>query len=218
MKAVLFDIDGTLLDASGVGAKSFGGAFEPVFGWIPDLSNIQFAGGTDLDILHRILKSRGIEPTPDLECRYFESLAETLDLALKERPPIVLKGVVDLLEMVTNMSDFTTGIVTGNIKATAWIKLNHAGLDQFFSFGGFGCDHSDRSVICAEALKRCEISEGFLFGDTPNDIKAARENELTSIAVASRHFTVDDLLKAGADYAFEDFSDIDRLRSILSSK
>ena len=162
MKAVLFDIDGTLLDASGAGAKAFGAAFEPIFGWIPDLGAL-FAGGTDLDIFRRILNERGIESNAELESSYFESLAKFLDEALTEKPPRVLAGVSELLTRIADMSDFSLGIVTGNIEATAWLKLKHAGLRDFFSFGGFGCDHPNRSIICAEALKRGGILKVFFW-------------------------------------------------------
>jgi phosphoglycolate phosphatase-like HAD superfamily hydrolase len=212
---VLFDIDGTLLDAVGAGTRAFAAAFESSLGWKQDIGHINFAGATDLAVFRQLLHERGIDSTPELEASYFSQLPQELRRALRETPAIVLPGVRPLLERLVEMDQFKLGIVTGNIESTAWVKLEHAGLREFFTFGGFGCDHADRVVICRQAMERGGLSEGVLFGDTPNDVNAALANGLTSVAVASRHFTVAELRAAGAHYVCEDFSDTDAVLSLL---
>jgi phosphoglycolate phosphatase-like HAD superfamily hydrolase len=112
------------------------------------------------------------------------------------------------------------GLVTGNIEATAWMKLRYVGIDHYFSFGGFSCNHADRAEIARLALKASGVENPgkvFLIGDTPNDINAAKANRFVSIAVATGGFDFQTLEKAGADFVFEDLTDTDRLLSILEN-
>lgn len=212
---VLFDIDGTLLDAGGAGRRAFAATFESALGWKQDLEHISFAGATDLAIFRQLLRERGVESTLELESRYFAQLPTELHHALSETPPVVFPGVRPLLERLAEMDHFKLGIVTGNIETTAWVKLEHARLRDFFTFGGFGCDHADRVVICRQAIERGGLSRGILFGDTPNDVKAALANDLVSVAIATQHFSVEALMEAGAHYVFEDLSDTEAVLSLL---
>ena len=112
------------------------------------------------------------------------------------------------------------GIVTGNIEATAKLKLKHAGLLEYFDERGFGCgcDHEDRVEIARHAWERAgKPKRAVLIGDTPSDINAAKANGMVSIAVATGGFDFQTLEKAGADFVFEDFTDEERLFSILES-
>jgi phosphoglycolate phosphatase len=112
------------------------------------------------------------------------------------------------------------GLVTGNIEATAWMKLRYAGIAHYFDFGGFGCTHADRAEIARQALKASGVERParvFLIGDTPSDINAAKVNGFTAIAVATGGFNSQELEKSGADFVFEDLTDTERLLSILKS-
>ncbi len=115
-------------------------------------------------------------------------------------------------------SGWKLGIVTGNIEATAKLKLKHAGLLEFFDERGFGCgcDHEDRIEIARHAFERAGSPKcAVLIGDTPSDIRAAKANGMVSIAVATGGFNFQSLEKAGADFVFEDLTDTKRLLSIL---
>jgi len=117
-------------------------------------------------------------------------------------------------------SGWKLGIVTGNIEATAKLKLKHAGLLDFFDPNGFGCgcDHEDRVQIAHHALERAGNPKcAVLIGDTPNDINAAKANGMVSIAVATGGFNFQALEKTAADHVFEDLTDTERLLSILES-
>ena len=214
-RLILFDIDGTLLDAGGGGVGAFGATFESALGWKQDVAHITFAGATDLAVFRQLLKERGMESTPELEDQYFTQLPKELHRTLTETPPVVFPGVKELLEKLVAIDHFRLGIVTGNIESTAWVKLEHAGLRDYFTFGGFGCDHADRVEICRQAILRGGVSEGILFGDTPNDVNAALKNGLTSVAVATKHFAVEQLQATGAHYVFEDLTDTAAILQLL---
>ena len=215
---ILFDIDGTLLHAPGAGRAAFAQAFKEAFGWDQTVEHINFYGATDLNVFRGICIERGVESTPAMEKAFFERLAPALETRLKERPPILFPNIGKILNEVSK--HWKLGLVTGNIEATAWMKLRYAGIDQYFSFGGFGCTHADRTEIARLALKNSGVKHPgrvFLIGDTPNDINAAKANGFISIAVATGGFDFQTLENAGANYVFEDLTDTDRLLSILEN-
>lgn len=239
---ILFDIDGTLLHAPGAGRPAFAQAFMEAFGWEQTADHINFYGETDLNVFRQICAERGVESTPAMEKAFFERLAPALEERLQERPPILFLNVGNFLEILsrdrnvdaTSSSRFPVhpdatrasrlrwgiGLVTGNIEATAWMKLRYAGIDHYFSFGGFSCNHADRAEIARNALKASGVEKPekvFLIGDTPNDIHAAKANGFVSIAVATGGFDFQTLEKAGADFVFDDLTDTEGLLSILEN-
>ena len=213
---ILFDIDGTLLHAPG-GRAAFAQAFKEAFGWEQGVEHINFYGATDLNVFRGICVERGVEPTPDMERAFFDRLAPALNSRLAVQPPTLFPNVGNILELLSK--GWKLGIVTGNIEATAWAKLHHAGIAHYFDFGGFGCTHADRAEIARQALKASGVQHPgkvFLIGDTPSDISAAKVNGFISIAVATGGFDFQTLEKSGADFVFEDLTDTERLLSILT--
>jgi phosphoglycolate phosphatase-like HAD superfamily hydrolase len=214
---ILFDIDGTLLHAPG-GRAAFAQAFKEAFGWEQGVEHINFYGATDLDVFRRICRERGVESTAQMERAFFERLAPALETRLAERPPTLFPNVGKILEILSK--DWTLGLVTGNIEATAWAKLHHAGIAHYFSFGGFSCAHADRAEIARIALRASgeeRPAKIFLIGDTPNDINAARANGFTAIAVATGGFDFQALEKSGADFVFQDLTDTGRVLDVLAN-
>jgi phosphoglycolate phosphatase-like HAD superfamily hydrolase len=215
-RLVLFDIDGTLLNAAGGGRVAFSRALKAAFGGSGEISHINFSGATDLRVLHQLLREQGVEPESRHEERFFRHLPEEMERALTERPPLLFPGVRELLDALTRDSAFALGIVTGNQEGSARAKLRHAGLDAYFRFGGFGCDHADRVEIARQAIARGPGSRsGFLIGDTPSDIQAAHACGLTAIGVATGTFAPDILERSGADYVLDALHPVEAVLSIL---
>ena len=68
-RLVLFDIDGTLLSAGGVSARTFGAAFLEVFGTVGDADRYDYSGKTDPQIVRELMKTsaeRLAEADPDV--------------------------------------------------------------------------------------------------------------------------------------------------------
>jgi len=227
---ILFDIDGTLLHARGTGRAAFAQAFKEAFGWEQGVDHINFYGATDLNVFRGICVERGVEPTAEMERAFFERLAPALETRLAACPPEVFPNIGNILETLSNpwrngdappslcSKDWKLGLVTGNIEATAWLKLRYAGLDRYFSFGGFGCTHADRAEIARQALKASGVAHPakvFLIGDTPSDINAAKVNGFISIAVATGGYDFQTLENAGADFVFEDLTDTEKVMAVL---
>lgn len=217
MRLILFDIDGTLLHAAGAGRPAFAQAFKEAFNWEQGVEHINFSGATDLNVFRGICAERGVEPTADMEKLFFEKLAPALEARLKERPPDLFPNIGKILSEISKV--WKLGLVTGNIETTAWLKLRYAGIEQYFSFGGFSCAHADRAEIARLAVKASGVEKPekvFLIGDTPSDINAAKANGFISIAVATGGCDFQALEKAGADFVFKNLTNTARLLSILS--
>ena len=77
MKLVLWDIDGTLVDTAGHGARAFGDAFEVVFGRPPE-ALVPMAGKTDHEIALGILERNEVEGGEDHLPRMWRELEAAL--------------------------------------------------------------------------------------------------------------------------------------------
>lgn len=223
LTAVLFDIDGTLLDTRGAGRRAFVRALEGAFGLRDDIPYINFAGNTDVNVLRQVMAHHG-RPLLDGDLQAFNRLLPLeLERASQGAELILYPGVRPLLEALSADPRLILGLVTGNIEACAWIKLRQFDLHGHFVLGGFGDEHADRDAIAALALRRVEerlrpgqaLGARFLIGDTPNDIAAAHAIGAVAIAVATGRFTVEALHAAGADVALPDLSDTACVLEIL---
>lgn len=208
--AVLFDIDGTLLITGGAGAASWRMAFEELYGIPADIGEFTDTGMTDPDVGRRTFQAvlhrrpeRG-EFARLLE-RRLHYLHQTVEKSDDYR---VLAGVHDLLPRLLQ-EGYLLGLVTGNVEAAAHVKLHRAGLNRFFSFGGYGSDATDRGEITLTALERASLvygepltpAQAIAVGDTPRDVEGAHAAGMACVGVGSHHFTVEELRAAGADYA-----------------
>ena len=225
LTVILFDIDGTLLDMRGAGVKSFIRALKTTFAIEDDLAGISFAGSTDLDILRQVMERHQRTLTAEDCDRFHAQLPIELESAVHHAEFTLFPGVRALLEKLSATPDVILGLVTGNVEACAWIKLKQFNLHNHFVLGAFGNEHANRNDIARLALKRVEgqlkpgqtIKARFLIGDTPNDIAAAHAIDAVSIAVATGHFTVENLKKAGAMMVLRDLSDTGCIMEIVES-
>src|SRR5262249_15549855 len=103
----------------------------------------------------------------------------------------VCPGVRALLRRLSGRG-LVIGLVTGNLTRIAWKKMEHSGLKPSFRFGAFAAHASDRAGLVRLAAARAR-REGWitregrisLIGDHPNDVRAARANQVRAIAVAT---------------------------------
>ena len=119
----------------------------------------------------------------------------------------VLEGVEELLLSLCR-NGFLLGITPAAVEAAAHIKLARAGLNRFFSFGGYGSDSADRGELTRKAIDRAGVILGspldpprvLVLGDTPKDVAAAHSANAIAVGVASGHYGEVELREAGADY------------------
>jgi phosphoglycolate phosphatase len=207
--AILFDIDGTLIVSGGAGAESWRVAFEELYGVPADIGEYTDAGMTDPEVGRRTFeKVIGREPTPRELARLLARRNVALPKAVAESKDYrVLPGVEELLPRLCE-EGFLLGITTGGVESAAHIKLERAHLNRYFHFGGYGSDSEDRTELTRKAIERgskvlgrpLQHDEVLVVGDTPLDVEAAHAADVVGVGVATGHYSVEELQKAGADF------------------
>jgi phosphoglycolate phosphatase len=215
-KLILFDIDGTLIDTGGAGARSWSWAFEHLFGRPVDIGRYSMSGMTDPAIARATFTQvMEREPTAGELTRLMASYQAVLPDYVASSPDYrVFAGVKELLERLTG-AGLLLGLTTGGLEAAAHAKLGRGRLNHFFLVGGYGSDSEDRVELTRAAIVRGErlldgpldLSEVFVVGDTPLDIAAAQGVGAVSVGVASGRYGVDELSAAGADHVLGSLAD-----------
>jgi phosphoglycolate phosphatase len=210
--AILFDIDGTLITTGGAGAVAWRMAFEDLYGVPADIGMFSDAGMTDPEVGRRTFAAvLGREPTPRELATLLARRLSHLPGAVYESPHYrVLDGVDDLLPRLA-AAGYLLGLTTGGTDSAAHIKLARANLARWFSFGGYGSDSTDRTELTRTAIRRAGMLVGMeidpadvlVVGDTPKDVEAAVGAGAIPVAVASGHYSVDELRATGAEHVLE---------------
>ncbi len=223
---LLFDIDGTLLLSGGAGIRAMGRAFERVFGVAEAFRGIQIAGHTDTFLLSRALVDAGLPDTPDAHARFREVYLSLLPEEILQPgtgTKAVMPGVHALLKAISEQDLLHAALLTGNYETAARIKLAHFGLADFFPWGAFGEEAADRNALARLAMARARehavpasaCDNAVVIGDTPHDIACARAAGARVIAVATGHFSVDDLQAEQPDAVLPDLSDTAAVLKLL---
>ncbi len=198
--AYLFDIDGTLLRTRDrIHVDSFASSIRRVTGFEVTLAGVVLHGHTDTGILREAFQQAGIPPA------VFEQHAAAILAAMGKAVSdqrlsmdlIRMPGVEDALRHLAARGALL-GVATGNLEMIGWIKVEQAGLREWFRFGGFSDNFPIRSELIAHAAAKARELAGAqatvcVVGDTPRDIEAAHANALPVIAVATGRYTFDEL-------------------------
>ncbi len=217
VRLVLFDIDGTLVHTGGAGAKAFARAFASEFG-VPDgTQRLKFAGRTDVSLVREFFTANHIESSAENFDRFFRAYLGWLRQTIADCTGGACPGVLDFFQALRSRPQPPlTGLLTGNIKKGARIKLERFDLWQHFPFGGFADDHEDRDQIAAAALRRgrrrlgphLRGEEVLVIGDTPLDIRCGRAIGAKVLAVATGGASLEDLQRHNPDWAVPDLTHV----------
>ena len=217
IRLVLFDIDGTLIRTGGAGVNAFGRAFETEFQIPNGTAEIKFSGRTDTGIAREMFLQHGVEPSPANLARFFDSYVFWLDYLLTQSNGMVIHGVWEFVHQLHGLSDRPAiGLLTGNLRLGAEIKLRRFELWELFQTGAFADDHEDRNQIAAVAKQRGSrlLNENLrgdqilVIGDTPRDIQCARAIGARVLAVATGGAKIDELKTHNPDCLVEDLTKV----------
>ena len=176
MDAIIFDIDGTLVDSTGFDHALYVRAIRDVLGDL-DLREdwAEYTHVTDTGILEQILKdnpgTHGPEPVARVRARF----GELVDSHLKESPCRAIDGAVQVLQALAAQAK--VGIATGGWGHTARMKLRSAGFPSLDLPLVSSDEHTTRVGImrtCRQALG-AELQRVVYVGDGPWDVKASSE-------------------------------------------
>jgi phosphoglycolate phosphatase len=223
-RLVLWDIDGTLVQAGEVGRDIFTEAFQAVIGRAPDqvaTRMLVMAGRTDPEIALELLAAHEIAEG----ALHWPAFSEALVTALAAKTAVIrergraLPGARATLDALGRADGVVQSLLTGNLQPNALLKLASFDLDGYLDFevGGFGSDHRHRPSLVEVARAKAErkYGRGFdgaatvLVGDTPLDVAAGRAGGARVVAVATGPFRADELATTGADAVLEDLADVE---------
>jgi phosphoglycolate phosphatase len=221
---LLFDIDGTLLNAHGAGRRALDRAFFETTGRPAAIDRVDLRGMTDPLIVEAGFRTIGLPNTPEHSAQVLSRYVSLLEQELQAvGAAITLPGVEVLLDWIERtLPRAAIGLGTGNVEAGAFAKLRCVGLDGRFCFGGFGSDHAQRSEILRAGKLRGAKRLGLppdecrtlVFGDTVRDVEAALAIGADCVAVGTGGVGLGELAAAGAKIAVRTLED-PRTRSYL---
>ena len=195
-KLLLFDIDGTLVDTGGEGGLALLDAVEEVLETPRErVPPLQLAGATDGGITRQLFSQLGFQWCDQKAGVYLQCYLKHLEVRLRRphSPAILLPGAEGLLKDLADSENIHLGLLTGNLKAGAEIKLRQFDVWHHFISGAFADDAEDRNLLGPFALERMQEATGasysmdeiFVIGDTPKDIACAHAFGARCIAVTT---------------------------------
>jgi phosphoglycolate phosphatase-like HAD superfamily hydrolase len=217
IRLVLFDIDGTLIRTGGAGVKAFGETFASEFK-LPDATKkVVFHGRTDVSLVRQIFRENEIEQTPANFARFFERYPFWLDHYLHKLDGGPCEGVLPFIDALSKAANAPTlGLLTGNIRIGAELKLRRYNLWDYFQLGAFADDHEDRNCIAGVARDRgnerfggaLRPEEILVVGDTPHDIECGKSIGAKVLAVGTGGVSLAELRAHQPTYTVADLSKI----------
>lgn len=222
---VLFDIDGTLLITGGATSRAILRACQAIHGDTVEWGGVT-VGTLDPQIYEQLAKYNGIEsPDEAYEAyreRYLNELAAELERVASDI--MILPGIASLLTLLRERDHVTLGLLSGNLRKAAMLKITAAGFDpSWFDVKVFAEDGETRDDLPHAALKQwrnlvgptADPCHALIVGDTPRDIRCARENGCRVVAVATGHYDIAALRACGPDHVVADFLDPTPLLELL---
>jgi phosphoglycolate phosphatase-like HAD superfamily hydrolase len=226
IRLVLFDIDGTLIESGGAGVQAFGKTCAMEFKVPNGVERLRFAGRTDRAIVREFFVRHKIEASAENFQRFFDCYVFWLDHLLPQTKGRILPGVMELIRAFVSLpKPPAIGLLTGNIRLGAQIKLTHYNLWHAFQTGGFGDDHEDRNQIAVIARDRASElldqelwgEEILVIGDTPLDVQCAKAIGAKTLAVATGSYNREQLKACQPTWLAEDLRRVGRKELALWS-
>jgi phosphoglycolate phosphatase len=217
IRLVLFDIDGTLIRTGGAGVKAFGKTFATEFNLPNVTKNIVFQGRTDVSLVRQIFRENKLPETPANFARFFDRYPFWLDHYLHALDGGPCEGVHEFLDALLRVpTKPVLGLLTGNIRLGAELKLRRYNLWHHFEIGAFADDHEDRNCIAGVAHKRANEKfrrelkgeEILVVGDTPHDIECGKSIGAKVLAVGTGGVKLEDLAGHKPTYVVADLREI----------
>ena len=233
LRILLWDLDGTLVRGKRFGTfKDYTAPMlESVFGTCGALREMVVSGMTDLQIVEEALRGSGItrDHIAARKEQLISSYIEQMKLAVGNGAHVIeaIPGAREALASVHAHPRYQSALLTGNIEPAAHLKVESAGLSEYFTLpGAFGHESFDRRDLPALAAARINESlhanlspEQFIvIGDTPNDIACARHFGARVLVVATgRVHSKEELRACNPDALLADLMDVDSFIRTLDS-
>jgi phosphoglycolate phosphatase-like HAD superfamily hydrolase len=217
---VLFDIDGTLLELQPWENAVYLRAFADCYGITGQSDDWDgYRSRTDVGVAREILERHFGRPCAELE---LQTVLGSYSLLLRKEIdeggflPQIIPGARRMLETLSGQEGITLALVTGNLAATARMRLESVGLWSFFHTGAFAEDGEHKGALLGRVIERCRAlgptsaATGAIVyvGDQVTDAHAAREHEVHFVGIGYRPHRRARLRGAGVECIFEDYRNL----------
>jgi phosphoglycolate phosphatase-like HAD superfamily hydrolase len=215
VRLVLWDLDGTLVHAGPASREAVEAAFAAAVGRpLARPGAVSFSGRTDPWIARELCRVEGVDPA-SVDAVAADLLARLPHELAHRRGRLAREGVV-LPHAQTTLAALAgrgvrSGVVTGNLRATARLKLEQLGLAGALDLdaAAYGDDGPTRDALVPVALARAGASseDAWVVGDTPHDLACARAAGVRCLLVATGSYGLDALAALGPEAVLPDLED-----------
>ena len=217
VKAILFDFDGTLVDASEAIIQTFNSVMDR-FGLRPwTHSRITEGIGRPLAALFKDIR-------PDWSPLQLQEMLKAYEQLAREEDPKAVRLKPHVRRTLTSLSESVQmGVVTSRRGRGARSILRHFELEEHFS-AIVGIESVEKPKPDAQplrlALELLGVSpeEALMVGDTLDDVRSARNAGVKSAAVTTGHQAMSTLLTAEPDYIIHDLSELMQLPELVKAR
>ncbi|PTM11052.1 MAG: ABC transporter ATP-binding protein [Bacteroidetes bacterium] len=208
LKAILFDMDGVIVDTEPLHSKAYHLMFDAVNINVSDELYASFTGQSTLSICRTLVSHFNLAETPEtlvtLKRKFFKQIFET------DKDLHLIDGVLDLIKDYYN-NGLTLVLASSASMTTINNVFTRFDLDQYFIGKLSGADlkaskpHPEIFIKAAEA-SGYKKSECLVIEDSTNGIKAAKAAHIYCVGFKSPHSKNQDYSQA--DFVISDFRDI----------
>jgi phosphoglycolate phosphatase-like HAD superfamily hydrolase len=179
LRAIIFDVDGTLADTIPLCVQAFRQALEPQLHRPMSDEEIKAAFGPDEEGTIQSFNPPDVKKATDDFVHYYESLHE-------EMCPKTFDGIKDLLSTLKSKG-VHLAVATGKGKDCCQISLHRFGIQQYFEIIENGSPKGSRKpdaireIVDAFGVPKDEV---LYIGDSPGDVKESRKAGIHVVAAA----------------------------------
>jgi phosphoglycolate phosphatase-like HAD superfamily hydrolase len=178
MRALIFDLDGTLLQSMAADCEIFDRSIEAILGPVRFRDAYsEYKNVTDRGIVEELMSDNGRSPDPDvvdsIRCEFVSELTNHIE---RSGPFEEIHGAASFLSRLSVESDTCVAIATGCWRESALLKLRTSGI-ALDEVALATCDDSpSRTEIMLAALARIgrPINSVTYFGDAEWDVEACQ--------------------------------------------
>ncbi len=223
---LLWDIDGTLVNADGAGRRAMLLAMGDCFGAEVSYDGFEIAGCTDRQLLEWLLTRHNLVKSEKNFQKCSARYIELLKIEMGRGNIHTYDGVESILQTADRNPDTFQGLLTGNLSEAARVKLDCFDLNQYFAFGAYGEDSADRNALGPIALERARRTHNhdfekqpervFVIGDTIRDISCGQAIGASTIAVATGFHSRKKLAVCKPTILLDDFTQASEVFALLN--